>query len=465
MRATFLMPKKSLLHPRISLGIVAAVLVSAAAGGCHKPAPAKMNKVAKVVVAAPVVSEVVDYQDFTGRMDALKTVDIRPRVSGYITKAPFVEGEVVKEGELLFEIDPRPYQAELNQVKANLKLAEADEKLQNRRLARARELLARGIEGTINADEVDQIIAAREKAIANVGAMKASVERAALNLEFTEVRVPPLRDDKGNKLEGRISRRMVDPGNLVNADQTILTTLVSIDPMYAYFDVDERTYLELAALTTPGPSSFYSALQFPVLMRLATEEEFHQKGYVNFLDNRLSANTGTVRMRGLFGNPSGVLKSGLFVRIRLPIGAPRKMLLIPAEAVTNDQSRKKIYVLRENDRSSNVGKTVKYLSVKLGQSLDGMYAIVRDKEDDPNDPEQLKSYDRVVVNGIQQVRPGGEVEVKEEVKREAPVSSLTKILKEDHRAVDPSKPAAAAPDLKDMQRLGGESRGRGKGRR
>ncbi|MHB1421924.1 MAG: efflux RND transporter periplasmic adaptor subunit [Gemmataceae bacterium] len=466
MNGSFPRRKPCWINLRISLGIVTALVVSVALVGCHPAPPPKMNKVAKVVVAAPVVSEVTDYQDFTGRMDALKTVDIRPRVSGYITEAPFVEGDVVKEGDLLFQIDPRPYQADLNQAKANLELAKADVVLQTRREQRGRDLI-RSAAGAIGPEDYDQLVAAREKAIANVASTKAALERATLNLDWTRVTVPPLRDDKGNRLEGRISRRQVDPGNLVNADQTILTTLVSIDPMYAYFDVDERTYLELAALTVPGSASYFSALQFPVLMRLANEEEFKQKGSVNFLDNRLSANTGTVRMRGVFANSSGVLKSGLFVRIRLPIGVPHKMLLIPAEAVSSDQGRKKIYVLRENEKSTKVGKTVKYVSVKLGQSLDGLSAIVRDKaEDDPNDPDQLKSYDRVIVSGIQQVKPGDVVEVKEERKLEVPVSSLTKVLKEDRPAVDPSKPAAAAPDLKDMPRVGsGKQQHEGKGRR
>jgi multidrug efflux system membrane fusion protein len=171
-----------------------------------------------------------------------------------------------------------------------------------------------------------------------------------------------------------------------------------------------------------------------------------------------------VRMRGVFANPTGILKPSLFVRIRLPIGVPHQMLLIPAEAVTSDQGRKKIYVLRENEKSTKTGKMVKYISVKLGQTLNGLNTIIRDKvEDDPNDPDQLKSYDRVIVSGIQQVKPGDTVEVKEEKKLEAPVSSLTKVLKEDRPAVDPNKPAVAAPALKDMQRVGGKAQQGGKG--
>src|SRR5579875_1295200 len=258
MDAAFPAPKPRYLSLRICLGTIALVVATAASGGCHKTPPPKMNKVFEVVVTKPVTDEVTDYQDFTGRMDALKTVDIRPRVSGYITEAPFVEGDIVKEGDLLFQIDPRPYQAEVSQAEANLKLAQADVSLQNKRAQRGIELLQKG-SGAIGPEDYDQLIAARDKAIANVGSMKAALDRARLNLEFTHVKVPPLRDDLGRPLVGRISRRMVDPGNLVNADQTILTTLVSIDPVYAYFDVDERTYLELAAITSQGTNSFFSA--------------------------------------------------------------------------------------------------------------------------------------------------------------------------------------------------------------
>jgi RND family efflux transporter MFP subunit len=455
---------------RIGFGILAAALVVSAAVGCKGAPMAKKSKTVEVVVAQPVVGEITDYQDFTGRMDALKTVDIRPRVSGYIVEAPFVEGDLVKEGQTLFQIDPQPYDHDLHQAEANLKQAEADVVLQNKRAARGLQLV-RSNSGAITPEDYDQLIAARDKSIATVGAMKAALERARLNRKWTSVVAPPLRDDDGNALVGRISRRMVDPGNLVNADQTILTTLVSVDPMYAYFDVDERTYLELAEITGKGSNSFFSTLRFPVLMRLSTEEEFKQRGYVNFLDNRLNGNTGTVRMRGVFANPNGVLKSGLFVRIRLPKGEPHKSLLIPSEAVLSDQGRKYIYVLRKSKDSSEAGNTVKYLNVTLGQTIGGLQAIARDKdEDDPKNSEQLKSYDRVIVSGMQRVRPNAVVEIKEEQKREAPKSSLTTILRENHETAASPKSSPSAPKLKDMERVGSgshESRheGNGKSRR
>ncbi len=456
MDAAFPSRTPRLAYLRFSLGALAVLVVLAASGGCHHTPPPKMNKVFEVVVTTPITDEVTDYQDFTGRMDALKTVDIRPRVSGYITEAPFVEGDIVKEGDLLFQIDPRPYQAEVNQAEANLKLAQADVALQSRRARRGMELVQQG-NGAIGPEDYDQLVAALEKSKATVGSMKAALDKAKLNLEFTHVKAPPLHDDQGRPLIGRISRRLVDPGNLVNADQTILTTLVSIDPMYAYFDVDERTYLELAAITAQSSNSWFSALQFPVLMRLANEEDFATKGYVNFLDNRLNANTGTVRMRGVFSNPSGVLKSGLFVRIRLPLGAPYKTLMVPDEALLSDQGRKYVYVVKKekNEQGEEVDK-VEYRSVQLGQALEGMRVI----------KEGVKEGERVIVSGMQRVRPGAVVKVTMREPPAPPQSPLTKVLKEDRavRASDP-KPSATAPSLKEMPRLSKESRQtRGKGK-
>jgi membrane fusion protein, multidrug efflux system len=447
-------------------GAAAVVLTSMLATGCHQTATPKINKVVEVVVTTPVTDEVTDYEDFTGRLDALKTVDIRPRVSGYITEAPFVEGDIVKKDDVLFQIDPAPYDADLEQARANLKQAQAEEVLQTRRAERGKRLFGTA---AIGPEDYDQLIAARDKAIATVGAMKAALDHAELNRKWTTVKVPPLTDDAGRPLSGRISRRLVDPGNLVNADQTILTTLVSIDPVYAYFDVDERTYLKLASLADQGSSSWFSALQFPVLMRLANEDEFHRKGGVNFLDNRLNANTGTVRMRGVFANPSGVLKSGLFVRIRLPIGVPYKTVMIPDEALLSDQGRKYVYVVKKskNEQGDDV-EQVEYRAVELGQSIQGLRVIKDGK---------LKEGERVIISGMQRVRPGSVVKATLQDPPAPPKSALTQILKENAAMNPPAQPlssagngakgegAVAAPSLKDMPRLeSGHAHHEGKGR-
>jgi RND family efflux transporter MFP subunit len=427
---------------RLAFGGTAVLLASALAAGCHRAPAAQGPKIVEVVVTTPITDQVTDYQDFTGRIDALKTVDVRPRVSGYIVEAPFKEGDVVKEGDLLFLIDPRTYQADLNLAEANVRQAEAEKKLQIKNVERNRQLIGNG---SISKEEYDQVIANRDKAYATVGSMEAARDRARLYLEFTRVTAP---------LSGRVSRRQVDPGNLVNSDQTVLTTIVTENPVYAYFDVDERTYLDLVSATSTGSDSWFSSLQFPVFMRLANEEDFVQRGDVNFLDNRLNANTGTVRMRGVFPNPRSALKSGLFVRIRLPIGIPYQTLLIPDEALLSDQGRKYVYVVKKatNDKGEEVDQ-VEYRSVQLGQSIQGLRVI----------KEGVKRGERVIISGMQRVRPGAAVQVKMQEPPPPPKSSLTKMLADNRPAAD--APKQPAPDLKDIPRLRpGESRGHGKGR-
>src|SRR5438105_2048204 len=251
-------------------------LAALCVAGCDRAPPAKASKNPKVIVTQPIQVVVLDYQDFTGRLDAVKTVEIRARVAGYVIKAPgkekgvVQEGEIVKgpykdqdgkehEGDLLFQIDVRPYEADLNQAEANLKVAVADRDLQKRNAERAKNLLPAK---AISNEEHETILAAKDKSEASVGAMKAARDRAKLYLDYTRVTAP---------VTGRVSRRYVDPGNLINADNTVLTTIVSEDPMYAYFDVDERTYLDLLATMAPGKSSWSEGLKLPVMMRLANE--------------------------------------------------------------------------------------------------------------------------------------------------------------------------------------------------
>jgi len=385
---------------RLGIGVpavLAAVLLSA---GCNRSSSsAKAAKPVEVVVTTPITDEVTDYQDFTGRLDALKTVDIRAHVSGYVTEVPFKEGDLVHEGDLLFQIDPRPYQADFDQAAANYKQAETDRKLQDKHAERARRL-----HGTsaISEDEYDQMIGNWERAVATAGAALAVRDRAKLFLDYTRVTSP---------VTGRVSRRNVDPGNLVRTDETLLTTVVTEDPIYAYFDVDERTYLDLIGAARPGQDAWGTGQKYPVLMRLANEEEFTRAGVVNFVDNRVNGNTGTIRMRGVFENPKRVLKSGLFVRIRLPIGTPYQAVLIPDEAVLSDQGRKYVYVV--NDKNE-----VEYRSVKLGQSIQDLRVV----------KEGVAAGEKVIVNGMQRVRPKSEVVVKTQDPPKPPHASLGKQL-------------------------------------
>jgi RND family efflux transporter MFP subunit len=383
--------------------------------GCNQAqSKAPEKKAAEVVVTTPVRNEVADYQDFTGRLDALKTVDVRARVSGFITEAPFKEGDLVHEGDLLFQIDTRQYQANLNQAEANLRQAEADRNLQDKQTARARVMI---VSHSIGREEYDQMVASGEKARATVGSMEAARDLAKLYLDYTHVIAP---------LSGRVSRRLVDPGNLVNADLTVLTTIVSDGQLYAYFDVDERTYLDLVAASKDSPTSVATGQTFPVLMQLANEKEFTHKGTVNFIDNRVNASTGTIRMRGVFENAAGVLKSGLFVRIRLPIGKPYMAWLIPDEALLSDQGRKYVYVV--NDKNEVV-----YRPVTLGQEIRGLRVIKKG----------VGQGERVMVSGMQRVRPGAPVVVKNQPPPRATQSPLVRLLKPDGHPAAPDETAGA----------------------
>ena len=384
----------------VRLAALGAFLVIVAVGCGGRAAKAPEKQAPEVVVTTPVADEVADYQDFTGRLDGLRNVDIRPHVSGYVVSAPFKEGDAVKENDVLFLIDPRPFKADLNLAAANLKLSRADQVLQESNAARARSLLPTG---AMSREDFDTATATAEKSRANAEAMVATRDRAQLYLDYTKVIAP---------IGGRISRRLVDPGNLVNADQTVLTSIVSDNQLYAYFDVDERTYLDLVGTASPGQGgALASRLQFPVLLRLANEDEFSRTGVVNFVDNRVNANTGTIRLRAVFDNPTGSLRAGLFVRIRLPVGAPYQALLVPDEAVLSDQGRKYVYVVDANNE-------VAYRSVTLGEEIKGLRVIRKG----------VAKRDRVVVSGMQRIKPGAQVHAETQAPPKPPGSPLGKLL-------------------------------------
>ena len=385
------------------------LLVLLLISGCEATTPAAQGtKKPKVIVTTPITDTVMDSQDFTGRLDAVKTVDIRARVSGYITEIPFKEGDHVKEGDLLFQIDVRPYQADLNQTEANYKLAMADRNLMAKNAERASRMI---ITKAVSVEEYETSMAALDKSTASVGAAQAARDRAKLYLDYTHVIAP---------ISGRISRRYVDPGNLVNADNTILTTIVTENPMYGYFDVDERTYLTLLGPVTPGQATWSQGLKLPVLMALANEKEFERVGTVDFVDNRVIATTGTVRMRGVFANPDDVLKSGMFMRIRLPIGGAFKALIIPDEAVQPDQERKYVWIVNQQNE-------VEYRSVKLGQAI-GDLRVIRPADKGKEGKEGLSEGERVIVSGMQRVRKGVQVEAETQAPPAPPRMALVRML-------------------------------------
>ncbi len=375
---------------RTAFFLTTAGLVVAALAGCGEaprgPAP---PAVPAVKVSELVEETVTDYQEFTGRTDAVESVEVRARVNGYLDKIEFKEGDEVKKDALLFQIDPRPYKAELDRTQGQIALQEANLKRREADLRRNEPL---GVRGVVSAQEMDQFRAARDEAAAAVTASKANSESSRLNLEFTDVKA---------RIGGRIGRPLVTVGNLITADQTLLTTIVSVDPMYAYFDVDERTMLRVQKLIREGKVQSARESEYPVELGLANEDgNYPHKGTIDFVNNRVDASTGTLQVRGVFKNPplnpkvpsSRLLTPGLFVGVRLPIGVPHKALLVSDRAVAADLGQKFLYVVDAAD-------VVRKRLVTTGQMHRGLRAVEG----------ELKAGDRVVVSGLQRVRDGAEV--------------------------------------------------------
>ena len=339
---------------------------------------------AEVQVSHPVSGEVTDYVDFPGRIEAVNSVEVRARVTGYLEKVYFKEGADVAQGDLLFEIDARPYEAELARAEGAVIQSEGRLTRLNGDFERATALQAKG---ALSKEEFSRITGDRTEAQGALKVNEAARDLAKLNLEFTQVRA---------SLSGRISRRTIDPGNLVKADDTSVTTIVSLDPVYAYFDLDERTMLHLKRLIREKKINWSLDAGLTVWMGLADEVGFPRKGFINFADNRIDADTGTWRLRGRFENPDNSLPPGLFVRIRLPFGPPHPATLIAEEALGTDQGQKYVYVI-------GADKKAEYRRIKVGKLHNGLREVT----------EGLTTEDRIVVNGLQRVRPGIEVEDEE----------------------------------------------------
>jgi len=368
--------------------VAAAVgVVVAGAAGCERAQPKlAAPRPPVVVVSRPVTDYVTDNEDFTGRTEAVYSVNITARVSGYLDKVHFKDGDEVKEGDLLFEIDPRPYKAEMNRTESVLAQSEAHLKRLDADFRRASNLFSRG---NISREEIDRASGDRSEAEAAVGVSRASFDLAKLNMAFTRITAP---------ISGRLSRRLVDPGNLVKADETALTSIVSLDPLYVYFDIDERTLLRLRRLIGEGKIPSRTEAEVPVYGGLSDEDGFPHKGIINFSDNKVDPGTGTLRVRASLNNPKPrVLSPGLFMRVRLPVGSPHKSVLVAEQALGTDQGRKFVYVV--NDKNEVV-----YRPVQVGRLLEGKRVI----------NEGLSTGERVVVSGLQRVRPGAKVDPKDE---------------------------------------------------
>ncbi|MBY0295851.1 MAG: efflux RND transporter periplasmic adaptor subunit [Methylobacterium sp.] len=359
------------------LAALAPLLILAAGPGA---AQAPGGPPPTVVVAKPVVKEVVEHDDFTGRFNAVEFVEVRARVTGYLEKIHFQDGALVKKGDPLFTIDRRPYKAALDQAQASLASAQARLNFTTTDLERA-QTLSRS--GNISEQVTDQRRQASLTAQADVDNATAALRQAQLNYDFTEVRSP---------ITGRISQRNVTEGNIVITDQTMLTTIVSLDPIYFSFPVDERSFLAYQGTLRIGMGATQKEHTVPILIALTGEDKPTRKGRLDFVDNRMDDATGTVLLRATVENPDTFIKPGLFGVISMPASRPYKGVLIPDEAVGANQDKRIVYVVGDDN-------TISTRNVRLGPKIDG-YRVVRDG---------LKGDETIVINGLTRVRPGAKV--------------------------------------------------------
>ncbi|MCG4453096.1 efflux RND transporter periplasmic adaptor subunit [Pseudomonas sp. MMS21-TM103] len=356
---------------------LATVLVLSACG--KTPEASAQMPAAQVSVAEVIEQPINEWDEFTGRLEAPESVDIRPRVSGFIDRVVFDEGSLVKQGDLLFQIDPRPFEAEFKRLQAQLQQARAS---QTRALSEARRGERLRKSNAISAELADARASAAQEAKAIVAGIQAELDNARLNLSFTRVTAP---------IDGRVSRAEVTAGNLVTAGQTQLTSLVSTDRVYAYFDADERVFLKYVELARKAGSNTRDAS--PVYLGLSNEEGHPHLGQLDFIDNQVNPETGTIRGRAVFDNAAGAFTPGLYARLKLVGSSLYDATLIKDEAVGTDLGKKYVLVLGADN-------SVNYRAIELGPKLDGL-RIVRSG---------LAKGEQIVVNGLQRAMPGSIVD-------------------------------------------------------
>lgn len=358
--------------------------------GCSQSTASQNPPPPPAVTVAPVEKkEIVEWNEFTGRTEAVQSVEIRPRVSGYIQEVKFQSGQLVKKGDVLFTIDPRWHQAEYDKLQADVERARVQMENAKREADRMAQLLA---SKAISTEEADARVARFQEARAALLSAEAARDFEKLDLEYTQVRAP---------IDGRVSRALLTEGNYVSGvagNTTLLTTIVSIDPVYVYADVDEETLLRFNQLVLNKQIDTDGQGRVPAELQLADETGFPHRGYIESFDNRLDANTGSILLRAVFPNASGRIVPGLFARIRIPVSARQPALLISERAVGTDQSQQYVLTLTETN-------TVAYQSVKLGPVIDGK-RIVRSG---------LRGDEKIVVNGLQRVRSGMPVTPQQDV--------------------------------------------------
>lgn len=370
------MEQSNNLNWHLPLLLAASLLLSACG---QAPEAMQQMPMAKVSVAEVLEQPINEWDEFTGRLEAPESVEIRPRVSGFVDRVAFVEGSLVKQGDLLFQIDPRPFQAEVKRLEAQLQQARASQARTASEASRGERLRK---SNAISAELADARASAAAEAQAAVAGIQAQLDNARLNLSFTRVTAP---------IDGRVSRAEITEGNLVNAGQSLLTTLVSTDRVYAYFDADERVFLKYVELARQAGGQTRDAS--PVYLGLSSEDGHPHLGQLDFLDNQVNPQTGTIRGRAVFDNSDGRFTPGLYARLKLVGSGQYAAALIQDAAVGTDLGKKFVLVLDKDN-------AVQYRAIELGPKVEGL-RIVR---------QGLSKGEKIVVNGLQRAFPGATVD-------------------------------------------------------
>jgi multidrug efflux system membrane fusion protein len=365
----------------IALGSIMSIVLTACGDDDQSQLQAQTQSLPKVSVAQVLNERVTEWDEFTGRLQAPQTVELIPRVSGYIDTVTFSEGALVKQGQLLFVIDDRAFAAEVARLKAELQSAQVAVDLASANFSRGQQL---AVQKAMSAELVDSRRAALQQSKAAVASVQAALTRAELDLSYTKIKSP---------ISGRVSYAQITAGNFVTAGQSKLTQIVSTDQMYAYFDIDEQTYLKYAQLANTGQrADARDDKANPVYMALANETQYKHIGQVDFVDNRVNQQTGTIRVRAIFSNEKNQLIPGLFAHLKLVGSKSYQGILIDEKAIGTDLNNKYVLVLNE--------QTLEYRAITLGDKLNGLRIVT----------DGLTANDKIVVNGLQRVRPNMQIQ-------------------------------------------------------